>query len=537
MSDFRDGLEAHLKTFRAAPFLFIGAGLSRRYLGLDGWEALLRRMAELTGGDYDFYNATADGDLAQIATLIAEDLHEIWWKDPKFKAHRNKYTGQLMHRDSALKAEASIYLADSLKHLPKDGPLHGELEALRKVVIDGIITTNFDPLLEHMFPDFRVFVGQERLMFNDALGVAEIYKIHGSNEDPDSLVLTSADYERFHERNAYLAAKLMTIFVEHPIVFLGYSLSDPNVATILNAIVACLDSNESISRLADRLIFVDWTDGLEVPTMAPGVIRVDAKPIPVMVVKVSNFNEIFEVLGGLQRGFPAKMLRQLKEQVYELVLEDAPKGRLHVLPMEDGDDYSKLEIVFGVGAIAQLRSYAGLRRDDLVDDVVDEGTSLNALRVVQEALPPILTQPGNVPVFKYLRQAKLLDADGGLVETLTVHKKLANHVATRTKRLGLTETYKKPARAAVKRSSTLAELIAAEEPQNVLQFIPALDESKLDPEELRRFLIKNYKLAAHEFHRSQWIKMVCLHDWLLYGRQNVVKKRRGRKPRRKPADS
>jgi hypothetical protein len=73
------------------------------------------------------------------------------------------------------------------------------------------------------------------------------------------------------------------------------------------------------------------------------------------------------VLGQLQRGFPAKLLRQLKEQVYELVLEDEPKGRLHVLPLESDADLSNVEVVFGVGAIARLRSYAGLRREDLVD--------------------------------------------------------------------------------------------------------------------------------------------------------------------------
>jgi hypothetical protein len=54
------------------------------------------------------------------------------------------------------------------------------------------------------------------------------------------------------------------------------------------------------------------------------------------------------------------------------------------------------------------------------------------------------------------------------------------------------------------------DLVAVEEPQNVLQYIPALDEATLDSEELRPFVIKNDRLSEHEFHRSQWIKMATL---------------------------
>lgn len=70
-----------------------------------------------------------------------------------------------------------------------------------------------------------------------------------------------------------------------------------------------------------------------------------------MSVAVPDFQDVFDVLRSMQRGFPAKLLRQLKEQLYELVLESKPKSRLHVLPLDSDADLSKLEVVFGVGAL------------------------------------------------------------------------------------------------------------------------------------------------------------------------------------------
>jgi hypothetical protein len=533
MPSFRDELLAHLKRFRSAPFLFVGAGISRRYLKLDGWEALLRRLASLTNRNFEYYYATADGDFPRIASLIAEELHPLWWSEKRFASHRSAFdNAKLRHPDSALKAEASLYLASSLSEVPTSGPLAKELDLLRHAVVDGIISTNFDPLLAHLFPDFRVFVGQERLLFSDAIGIAEIYKIHGSYEDPDSLVLTEADYARFHEHNPYLAAKLMTIFVEHPIVFLGYSLSDANIAAILHSIVSCLDSSDAVAKLGDRLIFVQWDESATQPVMAPSVIRVEGNPIPVLTVTVPAFTEVYEALAKVERSFPAKLLRQLKTQVYELVLESDAKKRLHVMELTDDDDPSKLEVVFGVGAISQLRSYVGLRREDLVNDLIDEGRSLNPVRVVQEALPSILAHPGNVPIFKYLREAGLLDQAGALIDSKSVDRKIANHVAQRAKRLGTTASWEKTAKAAIKTAPSLDALIDQEPQRSVLQFIPTLAED-LDAEALRRFLITCEDLCAVEFDRSQWIKMACLYDWLRYGLQAKSKARRGPRPRLK----
>jgi len=35
-----------------------------------------------------------------------------------------------------------------------------------------------------------------------------------------------ADYQKFHDKGKYLAAKLMTIFMEYPIIFVWYSINN-----------------------------------------------------------------------------------------------------------------------------------------------------------------------------------------------------------------------------------------------------------------------------------------------------------------------
>ncbi len=139
-------------------------------------------------------------------------------------------------------------MASTLERLDEEGPYAEELASIRKATVDGIITTNYDPLLEHLFPSYRSFVGQEELLFSEVQSIGEIYKIHGSWERPDSLVLTARDYAEFDRKNPYLAAKLMTIFVDHPIVFLGYKLGDRNVNRLLSAIAGAL-STEHLAKL------------------------------------------------------------------------------------------------------------------------------------------------------------------------------------------------------------------------------------------------------------------------------------------------
>lgn len=529
----QDALLQHLRQFASAPFLFVGAGLSRRYLNLEGWEGLLRRFADLAGKPYEYYSSTANGDYLQIATLIAADLHEKWWSGPEFEESRKLYTKYAQGDESALKIEVARYIADSLEALPDTGPLATELDVLGDAVVDGIITTNFDPLLEHVFSTFKVFVGQDELLFSDPQGIGEIYKIHGSHENPNSLVLTTRDFATFRDRNPYLAAKLLAVFVEHPVVFLGYSLSDPNVIEILRSIASIL-TNDRIEQLQNRLIFVRWREDADPHGKLTATSLVtDGFTIPVQTLDVPDFVGVFESLAGLQRRFPARVLRQLKEHVYELVRDNDPKGRLYVQDLEADTDLSDVDVVLGVGTIARLvTSYKGKSRKDLILDTVNDADDLDPKRVVDEVLSTIATNQ-HVPIYKYLRGAGLLTEDGELIDPDGVDPKIRQRVEKGSEPWKVLSSYKKRAAEAADEHETFKTLAANCDPDDVLLYLAAIPEENIKPSELRKFLLEHqddqYEHPANNLNATQWVKGVCLYDWLKYRRAPV------RKGKKKPA--
>ncbi|WP_395361945.1 SIR2 family protein [Streptomyces sp. YH02] len=520
MTVVREKLGAHLRSM-TAPFLFIGSGISRRYLGADDWEGLLRRFAELTPRSYEYYRTSAAGDLPAIASKIAEAFHQIWWDGAEYSASRSEWSGRIEEKESALKVEIAKHLSRVPDLQGLDSPMSEEIDLLGNSVIDGIITTNYDPLLEQLFPEFRTFIGQDELLFSSPQGVGEIYKIHGSHSSPDSLVLTSKDYEAFEERNAYLAAKLMTIFVEHPVIFLGYSLGDRNVMSILRSIAGCL-KQENIENLRDRLIFVQWQPDCE-PAVEPHTIVMDGFPLTVLRVLVSDFIDVFSVLSELKRSFPAKMLRRLKEQVYELVLADDPQNRLYVADIDDESKDGDIEVVFGVGVGAKIgqQGYVGLTRWDLIDDVVSDGKALDSAVVVSQVLPRRLRGSANIPVFKYLRDVGALDENGRIDSTLDIDSRVHRMAEKSTGGISTGATYEKGAArylAGVQGISDLEEKKGVDAVLNYGVYMPA---GMVSISELRAFLQNHTEVKSGPWGSTQYAKLVCFLDWLSYGRPGV----------------
>lgn len=516
---FTDDLAMHLERVPAAPFLFVGSGFSRRYANAVDWKGLLEIFAGYCGKSFQRYHSSADGDLPRVATLIADDFHDVWWEDPRFESQRSKYPNP-SRRDSPFKIAIADHFMSLTEALPGDGDLADELELLRGATIEGIITTNYDAILEHLFPDFAVFSGQDELLFHDPQGVGEIYKIHGSVDRPESIVIDTEDYDAFTERNVYLAAKLLTTFVEHPVVFLGYSLSDENVREILTNVARIL-TEKNISKLQDRLIFVHWNASALEATLAPSHFIADGISIPTWSIEAPNYRGVFEALGNLKRRFPAKVLRQLKEQVYDLVQTSSPRGRLFVMDIDDDVDFDSVDVVIGVGIQSRIarQGLLGLSRQDILQDVLHETISndMNAMReIVSEVLPLHLTGGTNTPICRYLKGAGYFDEDGRIREDADVPAVVRERLRLGVGALRAPGTHVRPALERVAAASSFSQLVEDNRPLDVLFAAPHMQPEKIDANELRGFLLQVEEKAkeGHSLWKTQWGKCVCLYDYL-----------------------
>jgi hypothetical protein len=510
----------HLQSLQTAPFLFIGSGLSRRYIGLETWRALLQRFTVSLGHPFDYYFTKADGRLPGAASLIADDFHEHWWKHPDFEESRANAKPHLRGRDSCLKYEIARYISGKKYTHGLDPLLDQEITLLKKSMVDGIITTNWDLFLESVFPDFRVFVGQESVLFSNPQGIAEIYKIHGCVTEPLSLVLTEADYEDFSKKNPYLAAKLLAAFVEHPVIFLGYSLSDPNILAILGSLASCL-SVEGMGKLKDRLIVVQWEASAKELTITNTYVQINSLNIPVTVVHTATFIPLFEAMTSVRRKFPARILRQMKEHIYDLVRTNDPTGRMQVVDIEDADKLSDLEVVYGVGVSKKIGAigYSVIDIEDLLKDVMNQEDEYDPCRIITEIVPRSLKRTKYVPMFKYLQHAGLL-RDGQLVEPAKRDSRIVEAVRCGRERLLPPQQYLKRRDETIKKYTGVADVAAKHDFKHSVMLILSLADDQLRAEELKLFILANMNnlVSSESFCQTYFRAVICLYDWIAYGR-------------------
>lgn len=404
-----------INKFGTTPFLFIGSGLTRRYLNLPDWKGLLRHFAEMVHNDEFAYSAYENqakgmeckaGVLPKVAELIQRDYDKKWFSDATIRTVEGEALRLIHDGVSPFKVELANYLKNVAAINDK---YKGEIDKLTEISeqsIAGVITTNYDSFLEEHFVGFKKYVGQSELIFSPIQGVAEIYKIHGSVEMPDSIVINEDDYVSFQEKSAYLAAKLMTIFMEYPIVFIGYSIGDSNIQSIIKSIVNCLDM-EQVKKLEDRFVFIEYKEGMVGVEATPYTIMIDDKPLTMRKVMLSDFMLLYNALEGKKAKLPVRILRRFKQELYEYTITNVPTSNIRVASIED-ERVADEELVLSIGKASEfgLKGLSGLESNELYRDIVIGDLTYSADELLEYAFPKLLQQnSAKLPINKYLHNA------------------------------------------------------------------------------------------------------------------------------------
>lgn len=509
----------HLTKFSTNPYLFIGSGLSRRFISLPTWEDLLISFFEDSEieGDYEYHHSKSNGNLPLLAGNLAKEFHEIWWKAPKFKDSRNKNKIQAKEKQDI---PFKIKLAETIKNKNLlNSHYQKEIDLFKTSVIDGVITTNWDVFLESIFDEYKVYIGQQELLFSEGISIGEIYKIHGCISNPSSLVVTEEDYLNFNGRNAYLAAKLLTIFVEHPIIFIGYSLSDENIQQIIDSIVRCVDS-KNLDKLKDRLIFVEWVKGSDFEIKDSSMKLPDNKVLPIKLITTDSFEPIFETLSALKRQIPIKVLRKIRNSVVEFVKSAKPTSKVFIQDIETIDDNSNIEYAIGVGVASQFISsqgYKAINILDIIDDILHDSKRYEADKLIEDTYPNLLKGNVYIPIYKYLRQLNYVYKNGNLNSEGT--RKIKDLFSLRPNPpicFHPSEIYRKKQTEIRRNHKDIKSIIHAFDKSHSIIFIPLLEVKNIDLKQLKLFL-KECFLDPELKKNSNFRKLVCLYDYLNFG--------------------
>jgi SIR2-like domain/CHAT domain len=241
--------------------LFVGAGLSRP-AGYPGWGDLMKTVVDGTAAQL--------GDVADRAALDAllaqGKFAEV--ADQCRTLLGRTFFGQLLR--SVLARDAA--------------PPEATHRAIVETPYACLVTTNFDTLLEDAFARWSDFgipkapTGMELSQHGTLLldGAFFILKAHGTIHDDDSMVFTSEDYRRITHANPAFQAVMSSLLLTHAVLFVGYSLSDPNFRLLIDSQLSTFGSDappryalmENVGA-AEKAI-LRRTTGIEVISFAQG---------------------------------------------------------------------------------------------------------------------------------------------------------------------------------------------------------------------------------------------------------------------------
>lgn len=343
-----------IKKYKNHPVLFVGTGMSLRYLENSfTWDELLSFISkELKGNDEFYYDLkykhqnNGEYDFPKIATDLEREFDLVLQTDRngKFKDINDKFYANV--RNGINISRFKLYITSlldkySIKEDKKDEII--DLQKVRKNV-GSIITTNYDTFIEDIF-EFECLIGNDILLSNP-YGAA--YKIHGCVSEPDKIIITDEDYSVFENKYELIRAQLLSLFTHSPILFLGYNLGDKNIKNILKTIFTYVDANSKIAeQIRGNFLLVEYEENSTNLDVVEHDIDIEGMAtIRINKIKTDNFKEIYTHLGKLTLPVSAMDIKKVQNVVKEIY----SGGDIKVSITEDIDSLKNGDKVLVIGS-------------------------------------------------------------------------------------------------------------------------------------------------------------------------------------------
>lgn len=328
------------------PIIFIGSGISKRYLeNFPGWEELLESYWIEIGKETNFYSylssisneietnnpGISNSKLNYLTNIraaqIIEGEYNQLFLNEKVKVPNLDFKTAYHNKISAFKKSiAERFISYALKDRNSD-----ELDLFRTLIRKAqiIVTTNYDTFIEDVYSEgyngeLNTYIGH-RGFFDQTDGWAELFKIHGSVTDPNSIVITENDYTQYDKNAILISAKLIAALVNSPIIFLGYSLTDVNVQNLISDFASQLP-NEDARKSAQRIIVVERSEGIS---------EIQEEQISdynlgwhYTLLRTENFKALYESLIKINQGLTPYHVRKYNQVIKKLIVDRGKKGSL-----------------------------------------------------------------------------------------------------------------------------------------------------------------------------------------------------------------
>lgn len=185
--------------------VFVGAGVSMA-AGYPSWARLLREIGEEMG--------VSSRDIQDLAALAQWSIQE---------------SGSATRIRNAIKEQ-----------IGQDHAIPAALEIIARLPVGHIWTTNYDRLVERAFAAINrpldTISGGKDLSLKPTAGATRLYKMHGSIDRLDDIVISTDDYELFRTKRGAFLPLLQAQLTGMSILFVGLSFTDPNIRHVLSLI-------------------------------------------------------------------------------------------------------------------------------------------------------------------------------------------------------------------------------------------------------------------------------------------------------------